>query len=92
MLFRSPYQIPYGCLVPRDRRGLLTAGRCISGDHIAHASYRVTGDAAALGEAAGVAAALAARSGADVGELDGTEVRRALQSYYNNNIPPTTGR
>jgi hypothetical protein len=83
----KPYQIPFGCLVPRDRKGLLTAGRCISGDHVAHASYRVTGDAAAIGEAAGVAAALAARAGCDVSELDGVEVRRALDGYYSLNIP-----
>ncbi len=86
----KPYQIPFGCLVPRDRQGLLTAGRCISGDHIAHASYRVTGDAAALGEAAGVAAALAARSNRDVSELDGVDVRRALDTYYNTCVPRLT--
>lgn len=83
----KPYQVPFGCLVPRDCRGLLTAGRCISGDHAAHASYRVTGDAAAIGEAAGVAAALAARAATEVTELDGVEVRRALESYYNNCVP-----
>ncbi|QYY34836.1 FAD-dependent oxidoreductase [Ruficoccus sp. ZRK36] len=52
------YDIPYGCLVARDADNLLMAGRCISGDHIAHASYRVTGDAVATGEAAGLAATL----------------------------------
>jgi hypothetical protein len=77
-----PYEIPYGCLVPADRRGLLVAGRCISGDHVVHASYRVTGDAAALGEAAGVAAALAAREGRSPDELEGTAVRAALEGYY----------
>jgi len=40
---------------------LLLAGRCISGDFIAHASYRVTGNAVAMGEAAGAAAAVAAK-------------------------------
>jgi hypothetical protein len=40
----------------------MMAGRCISGDFIAHASYRVTGNAVAMGEAAGVTAALAAAS------------------------------
>jgi hypothetical protein len=40
----------------------MMAGRCISGDFIAHASYRVTGNAAAMGEAAGVVAAIAAAS------------------------------
>jgi hypothetical protein len=40
-------------LIARDVEGLLMAGRCISGDFLAHSSYRVTGDAAAMGEAAG---------------------------------------
>jgi hypothetical protein len=42
--------------------GLLLAGRCISGDFVAHASYRVTGNAVMLGQAAGVAAGRAALS------------------------------
>jgi len=76
------YEIPYRCLLPRDRRGLLVAGRCISGDHTAHASYRVTGNAAALGEAAGVAAAMASSAGCDPAELDGRDVRAKLDAYY----------
>lgn len=52
-----PYDIPYGALVARGVNGLLMAGRCISGDFFAHASYRVTGNAVAMGEAAGRAAA-----------------------------------
>ena len=36
------------------------AGRCISGDFLAHSSYRVTGNAVAMGEAAGKVAAVAA--------------------------------
>jgi hypothetical protein len=61
--FRSkPYDIPYRSLVAKDVDGLLTAGRCISGDFLAHSSYRVTGNSVALGEAAGAAAALAAKT------------------------------
>ena len=55
-----PYDIPYRALVSRDVDGLMFAGRCISGDFFAHASYRVTGNAVAMGEAAGCAAAVAA--------------------------------
>ncbi|MDA7875101.1 FAD-dependent oxidoreductase [Rhodopirellula sp.] len=54
----QPYDIPYPALVAADVDGLLMAGRCISGDFIAHASYRVTGNAVPMGEAAGLAAAL----------------------------------
>ncbi|MBI1309688.1 FAD-dependent oxidoreductase [bacterium] len=53
----KPYDIPYPALVAADVDGLLLAGRCISGDFVAHSSYRVTGNAVAMGEAAGLAAA-----------------------------------
>ncbi len=58
-----PYDIPYGALVAADIEGLLVAGRCISGDFLSHSSYRVTGNAAVMGEAAGLAAAFCAQHG-----------------------------
>ena len=58
----KPYDIPLRTLIARDVDGLMLAGRCISGDFIAHASYRVTGNAVAMGEAAGAVAAIAAQS------------------------------
>jgi len=75
-----PYQIPYRCLVPESVRGLLFAGRCISGTHEAHASYRVTGTCMAMGQAAGLAAALAARQGKSPDEIDGRALRQALEA------------
>ncbi|MBQ1183515.1 MAG: FAD-dependent oxidoreductase, partial [Clostridia bacterium] len=36
--------IPLRALLPKGISGLLTAGRCISGDFYSHASYRVTGN------------------------------------------------
>ena len=57
----NPYDIPLRALIARDVDGLMMAGRCISGDFISHASYRVTGNAVAMGEAAGVVSALSAR-------------------------------
>lgn len=58
----KPYDIPLRALIAKDVDGLMMAGRCISGDFIAHSSYRVTGNAVAMGEAAGVTAAIAALS------------------------------
>lgn len=55
------YQIPFRSLIPKDFEGLLVAGRSISGTHIAMASYRVTGNCCAMGEAAGKAAAYASK-------------------------------
>jgi hypothetical protein len=60
----KPYDIPYRALIARDVKGLLLAGRLISGDFVAHSSYRVTGNSVDLGEAAGTAAALAAAGNA----------------------------
>jgi len=53
----QPYDIPLRALIARDAPNLLMAGRCISGDFLAHASYRMTGIATPLGEAAGQEAA-----------------------------------
>ena len=55
------YDIPLRCLMPQDAEGLVVAGRCISGTHEAHSSYRVMPIVMATGQAAGVTAALAAR-------------------------------
>ena len=56
----KPYQIPLRSLIAKDVDNLMMAGRCISGDFWAHASYRVTGNAVPMGEAAGKVAAKAA--------------------------------
>ncbi|MEN6496145.1 MAG: FAD-dependent oxidoreductase [Thermoguttaceae bacterium] len=74
----QPYDIPYGCLVPRKVDGLLLAGRCISGSHDAHASYRVQCIAMATGAAAGVAAAVAVEHGIQPRAVDVAEVQKAL--------------
>lgn len=61
--FPEPYDLPYRCFVPKKIDGLYTAGRCISGTHRAHASYRVMSICMAMGQAVGAAAAMcAARS------------------------------
>lgn len=55
------YDVPYRCLLPQGAQGLLVAGRCLSADHDAHASVRSMGQCMAMGQAAGVAAALAVK-------------------------------
>jgi len=57
------YHIPYRCLIARDLDNLLLGSRCISGTHEAHGSYRVMSTVSAIGQAAGVAAALSAQHG-----------------------------
>lgn len=53
-----PYDIPYRCLLPQHVENLIVTGRCISTTHEALASYRIMSVCMALGEAAGIAAAL----------------------------------
>ncbi|MBE0653164.1 MAG: FAD-dependent oxidoreductase [Bacteroidales bacterium] len=57
----KPYDIPLRALIAKDVDGMMMAGRCISGDFTAHASYRVTGNAVAMGEAAGSVAYIAVK-------------------------------
>ena len=64
------YTIPYRSLVAADADNLLVAGRCISCDHRAQASIRIMPICAALGEAAGTAAAVAADSGCSAKNVD----------------------
>ncbi len=73
----KPYGIPYRCLIPKNSERLLVAGRCISGTSEAMASYRVTGNCAAIGEAAGIAAAIASR-GRGVREVKVEEILRMV--------------
>jgi len=74
----EPYDIPYRSLVPQKIGNLLVAGRCHSATRGAHASTRVTVTAMAMGEAAGVASAIALKTKAEVASLNGVKVREAL--------------
>jgi hypothetical protein len=88
----KPYDIPYRALVARDVDNLLMAGRCISGDHYAHASYRVTGDAVATGEAAGMAAAMAVEQRVPPPEIDSRMLLARLLDYRGPVAPPPPPR
>lgn len=72
------YQIPYGCLVPTGARNVLIAGRCIDTDQGAHGAVRVMVNTNQMGEAAGLAAALACETGGDVGDVDTDALRREM--------------
>ena len=54
------YDIPFGCLVPKNVPNMLVAGRCLSATREAHSSARVMGTCMAMGQAAGTAAAMCA--------------------------------
>lgn len=74
------YGIPYRALVPREVDGLLVAGKCMSGTHIAQSSFRVQPIVASAGQAAGVAAALAAKHRTQPRQIDPEDIRRILRS------------
>ena len=81
------YEIPYRCLVPPSIANLLVGGRCISADHVAHSSLRVMPIAAAVGEAAGTAAAMAVRQNIVPAELDSTALVRQLVEQGQSLVP-----
>jgi hypothetical protein len=74
----QPYDIPYGCLVPREIDGLLLTGRCISGSHAAHASYRVQRIMLAVGAASGAAAAVAIKQKVKPRDINVADVQKIL--------------
>lgn len=72
--------IPYRCLTPRGLKNVLVAGRSISCERIVHGSIRVMPVCLAMGEAAGLAAALtAAAEEIDVHAVDTQKLRERLR-------------
>ena len=62
--------VPYRALIPKNLDGLLVAGKSISCTRIAMSAYRMQPIVAAVGQAAGTAAALCAADGVGVREVD----------------------
>jgi hypothetical protein len=72
------YEIPYRCLVPLKIDNLLVAGRCLSATHEGQAAVRIMPNCAALGEAAGMAAALAHKTKTAPRKIDTAVLREKL--------------
>ena len=73
-------RLPYGSLLPQGVDNLLVAGRCISADEEAMGQLRLIPVCSATGEAAGTAAALAARESVTPGKLDISHLQEVLTS------------
>jgi len=73
--------IPLGALISRSHPRLAAAGRCLSASHEALGALRVLGTALATGEAAGIAAALAADRGCALAEIAAGEIRAYLERH-----------
>jgi glycine/D-amino acid oxidase-like deaminating enzyme len=70
--------IPYRTLVAQRMENLLVAGRCFSATHDAHASVRSMGQCMSMGQAAGTAAAMAARRAQAARDVSVSELRDRL--------------
>ncbi len=75
---QEPFGIPYLTLVNRDIGNLMMVGRCISVDYQVYGSTRVMSTCMAVGEAAGIGAALAIKKNIDPADVDHNEVRKIL--------------
>jgi len=73
-------EVPYRALLPRGVEGLVMACRALSMTHDAHNQLRMQRDLQRVGEAAGVAAALAARKGVAPRQVPVEEIQRVLLS------------
>lgn len=73
------FDIPLRCLIPTGGApNVIYAGRCISADQAAMSSFRVSPSVMAIGHAAGVTAALAAKDGATINKVSPVDVRAVL--------------
>ena len=72
------YEIPYGCIVAKGIDNLLVGGRPISVDHALHSSMRVMPPACSIGQAAGIAAAMAVQTKKLPREIDAKEINKKI--------------
>lgn len=84
----SGFAYPYRALLPKRIDGLLVAGRCGSATFLGHAAGKSMGNMMALGQAAGVAAALSAQSGLTPRALPVSRVQEALEEMGVHLAPP----
>jgi hypothetical protein len=73
--------VPRSALIPKGSKNLMVAGRCISSDRMANSALRVQASCMGMGQAAGVTAALAARSGTTPLQVPLADIRRELARH-----------
>lgn len=74
------YGVPYRSLVPVKIENLLIAGRCASADSTAAGAIRVMPPCMAMGQAAGVAAAMCVKDDCTPRTLDAQKLRNVLKN------------
>ncbi|MBT4817617.1 MAG: FAD-dependent oxidoreductase, partial [Lentisphaerae bacterium] len=86
----NSFGVPYRCLTPKGLTNILVAGSCISTDRQANGSTRIMACCLNTGEAAGVAASMAAAESTDVHAVNAAELREKLKKH-GAYLPDTDG-
>jgi choline dehydrogenase-like flavoprotein len=73
--------VPLRALVPKGSRNIMVAGRCVSSDRLANSGLRVQATCMAMGQAAGAAAALAAKRETTPAKVPFDELSRMLRDH-----------
>jgi hypothetical protein len=73
--------IPLRALIPKGSRNIMVAGRCVSSDRLANSGLRVQASCMGMGQAAGAAASLAAKSGTTPLEVPLKNIHDLLRTH-----------
>jgi len=73
--------IPLRALIPKDSRNIIVAGRCVCSDRLANSGLRVQASCMGMGQAAGAAAALAAKTGTTPVKVPLVEIHKLLREH-----------
>ncbi len=74
----KPYTVPFRVMVPQAKVGNLLAPVPVSGTHVGFSTLRMEPCWMAMGQAAGIASALAIKSNTEVGSVNTTELQEEL--------------
>ena len=72
------YEVPYGALIPAKGENIIVAGRCLSAEHEALASARVTAQTFEYGHAAAHAAVISIQEEKGFRDIRGEDVREKM--------------
>lgn len=72
--------IPLRALIPKYSENFLVAGRCISSDRLANSALRVQASCMAMGQSAGVVAALACKQNTTPNKVSLLEIKKTLKA------------
>lgn len=73
--------IPLRALIPKGSRNIIVAGRCVSSDRLANSGLRVQASCMAMGQAAGVASALAVKNGITPLDVSLADIHAMLREH-----------